>query len=161
MDPIQSTICIRTFQDHLARIARASKFELLNFISTAVGRAQAVSRSADGRPTRKYKVAFRELRNASQNAKSICTVRHLVSVTDLGGRFFRKCFHNDKERKTNQILLFRRPADGREQAERKPNSRKFRLFCFRYRYENFSENWLPQICYRSSMSNSTYTFRIL
>ena len=70
-------------------------------------------RPANSRPTRIHKRGFRCIRKSSYviyhiRADSKC---HCWSI--LGGKVFRKVFHNPTESKTYEILPIRRPADSR------------------------------------------------
>ncbi len=102
--PKQKTEPLRTltrkFWVVLARFTRASKNEVSNFHPMAVGR-----------PTRIHKRGFRCIRKPSYvmlhiRADSKC---HCWSI--LGGKVFRKAFHNPTESKTYEILSIRRPAN--------------------------------------------------
>ena len=82
-------------------------------------------RPADSRPTRIHKRGFRCIRKPSYvmlhiRADSKC---HCWSI--LGGKVFRKAFHNPTESKTYEILPIRQPANSRPTAGSRNNKKRF------------------------------------
>ena len=68
------------------------------------------SRPADSRPTRIHKRVFRCMRNSSYVIYHIRADSKCHGWSILGGKVFRKVFHNPTESKTYEILPIRRPA---------------------------------------------------
>ena len=82
-------------------------------------------RPADSRPTKIHKRGFRCIRKSSYVIYHIRADSRCQGWSILGGKVFRKVFHNPTESKTYEILPIRRPAvgrpaDSRELAGRQP-----------------------------------------